>query len=147
MKVNKIVGIDFGLKHIGIALSDSSLVLAFPSCEITAGKNPEESAKRVWDSLQKEMKDKQFEITLFVVGLPKTLRGEIRERAEQVELFAKTLELLSSKSVHYMDERLSTVQAERSLKELSLTRKERSKHIDEVSAALLLQSYLDMKKI
>lgn len=147
MYVKKIVGIDFGLKRIGIALSDSSMVLAFPYCEISAGKNPEESAKYVWEALQKEMREKHFDITLFVVGFPKTLKGEIRERAEQVELFAKTLELLSSKPVHYMDERLSTVQADRSLKALSLTRKERSKHIDEVSAALLLQSYLDMKKI
>jgi putative Holliday junction resolvase len=146
MITKKLVGIDFGLKRIGIALSDSTAVLAFPYKEIKAGKTPEQSAENVWIDLQKEMVVKQFDIHLFVIGLPKTMKGEIKERALQVELFAKTLELLSSKPVQYIDERLSTVQAERSLKELSLTRKQRSKHIDEVSAALILQSHLDLHR-
>lgn len=140
----KMIGIDFGLKRIGIAISDTSCILAFPYKEIAAGKNPEQSADIVWSELQKDMLKNNFNISLFVVGLPKTLKGEIKERALQVEIFSKRLELLSSKPVHYMDERFSTAHAERSLKELSLTRKERSKHIDEVSAALLLQSYLDI---
>ena len=146
MTITKIVGIDFGLRRIGTAISDTSSIFAFPYKEIAAGKNPEESAELVWHNLQKEMSTNHFDISLFVIGLPKTMKGEIKERALQVELFGKRLEVLSTKPIYYMDERLSTVQADRSLKELLLSRKARSKHIDEVSAALLLQSYLDLQR-
>lgn len=139
----RIVGLDFGHKRIGIALSDTLFTFAFPIKEISAGTTPEQSAEIVWNEIQQLLISKKCALRLFVIGLPLTLKGEQKERALEVHRFSETLTKLSQKQVHLMDERLSSLCAERALKNLDFSRKKRAKFMDEVSAALVLQSYLD----
>lgn len=131
MNKKKIAAIDFGLKRIGIALSDLSQKIAFPYATVEGGVDG------VVKALAKEP------VSLIVVGLPLLLSGQKGEMALKVEVFARALEEKSQIPVQLLDERLSSRGADAKLRELSLARRERDERIDRASAALLLQTYLD----
>lgn len=89
---------------------------------------------------------KDYEVEKFVVGLPKNMNNTIGERAEKSQEYGKKLEELFNKPVVYVDERLTTVQAERMLIEQADTsRRKRKQVIDKLAASLILQNYLDMQ--
>lgn len=143
--MKRFVGIDFGLKRIGLALSDPLGLFAQPLGEVLAGKTPEESALKVWSELKEMMKQRKIEYALFVIGLPITMKGDEKERATQVKAFGVALQQTSSLPIQFLDERLSSLQAERSMKSMLMNRKERAKHVDTVSASIILQCYLDQQ--
>jgi putative Holliday junction resolvase len=132
----RIAAIDFGIKRIGIALSDSQKKLALPYTTVEGGK------KGVANTTAALLK-KKSEIEKILVGLPLLMNGGKGEMASIVETFAKELEAATGIPVELCDERLSSKMADQSLRELSLNRKERSLRIDMAAAALFLQSYLD----
>lgn len=142
----RILGIDFGLKRIGIALSDPLNIFAQPLGKVIAGKSPEKSAEIVWNEIRLIMAKRHIEISLLVIGFPLTLKGIEKERAAQVRAFSSTLASISQLPVHHIDERLSSLQAERALQAGTMSRKERAKVVDEVSASILLQCYLDQQR-
>ena len=135
--MGRIAGIDYGRARIGIAVSDPMGMLASPKRIIQAGKTPEASAALVAKELE--------EVEHFVVGLPLHMSGDEGIMSKEVRAFAKTLEDLSGKGVTLWDERLSSQQVQRTLKESFMNRKKRAQHVDTMSAALILQSYLDTK--
>jgi putative holliday junction resolvase len=137
----RIAAVDYGLKRIGLAISDESGRIALPLKMVPAGQSLKESANNVLLALVPYKK----EIAAIVVGLPLLFSGKRGDMADVVERFANALRQASPLPVETMDERLSSAQAERDLKEMAYSRKERTQMIDSAAAALVLQTYLDRK--
>jgi putative Holliday junction resolvase len=137
----RIVAVDYGLKRIGLAISDDKGRIALPLKLALCAKSLKQTVTNVLSALSPF--DGQIET--IVVGLPLHLDGSKSEMSEAAERFAQALQNETKITVTMMDERLSTAQAERSLKECSYSRKQRTNIIDSASAAILLQTFLDKK--
>lgn len=136
----RILGIDFGEKRIGIAISDPLGLTAQGVAVIGKSETFEEDIKE----LNKIIK-KCGGVDEILVGLPKTLAGEIGIQAQKVLEFVEALKTAFKIPINTWDERLTTVQAERTLMEMGLSAKKRRKVVDKSAAAYILQSYLDSK--
>lgn len=134
----RILGLDVGSKTIGIAISDALKMTAQGLTTITWTEHDMSSAD---DELKKIIEEN--DISEIVVGLPKHMNGSIGERGEFSKTYAKRLEKTFQLPVHLMDERLSTVAAERVLLEADVSREKRRKVIDKMAAVMILQSYLN----
>lgn len=134
----RIAAIDFGMKRIGIAISDEKARIALPLKMILAGKNIKETIQNLLRVLSL-----YSSIDTILVGLPLLLSGKEGEMAKLAKNFADALQKETTATVKMIDERLTTAQAERSLKELSYSRKNRSQIVDSTSATILLQTFLD----
>lgn len=132
--MSRIVGIDFGLKRIGVAVSDAMRKIALPLGTAEGGRNGIQNVMALLAGRQ---------ILAIVIGLPVTLKGERGEMVKKVEEFGTALGQALDAPVIYVDERLSSAAADRSLREISLNRRERSQKIDVTAATMMLQSYLD----
>lgn len=143
----RILGIDFGLARIGISLSDESKILASPLMTLQAEKKSEDTITKLISTLEAHQKLHGYTIEEIVVGLPLMMSGKMGFLADEVKHFVESLKKIISIPVLTWDERLTTVQAERSLRESSLTRKRRSKVVDKVAAVIILQNYLDYRCI
>lgn len=139
----RIFAVDFGLARVGLAISDERQVLALTYTRVAGSKQTEITVKTVLDAMRKAEKDYHCIIQEIVVGLPLMMNGTIGFLADEVKHFAKLLEEASGLKVVFWDERLTSVQAERSLKEGGMSRKKRTQHVDNVAAVLILQNYLD----
>jgi putative Holliday junction resolvase len=137
--MGRIAAIDFGLKRIGIALSDERKQIAFPLATVEGGK-------RGVQNVAMALLDKKKEIEEVMIGLPLLPSGAKGEMALAVERFAEELQKALNLPIVFFDERLSSKHADKQLKELSLNRKERTEKLDRTSAAFLLQSYLEKLK-
>lgn len=146
-KPKRIVGIDYGMARIGIALSDEMQIIATPYQTVQTEKKTEQTAAKVVNLLIQVQENLKCEIEEIIVGLPLMMSGKTGFQADEVKHFVSLLAKSTSIPVRTWDERLTTVQAERSLRESRMTRKKRSKVVDIVSAAIILQSYLDHKKL
>ncbi len=134
----RIMGLDIGTKRTGVAVSDETLFLSSPVHTIET-RDP-----KVWVS---EVTDlvKEREVGEIVVGVPLNQYGEEGEDAAWVK---KRIELLRSRvtiPVVEWDERFTTVQAERRLLDVDMSRGKRKKVIDKVAATIILQGYLDSR--
>jgi putative Holliday junction resolvase len=130
------LGIDYGEKRIGIAVSDPLEITAQPVAVIENGD---------FDGLLRIMKEYE-EVEEIVVGLPKTLKGEVGIQAQKVLDFVEILKQKVSVPIVMWDERLSSAGVERTLIEAGLSRKKRKKVIDKSAATFILQGYLDSKR-
>lgn len=135
----KIAGIDYGRARLGVAYSDDSQKIAFPKDAILGKHDPEKNAHLCALELGKTSYE------LIVVGLPLLLTGKDSPMTQEVKTFASFLEKLTGKQVVLWDERLTSKQIERELISKDVRRKERTKVVDSMAAALILQSYLDTK--
>ncbi len=142
----RILGIDFGLSRLGLALSDQNKIIASPHSVIKAEKAIANTIQNVLNAIAQISKMHCCEIEKIVVGLPLMMSGKTGFLADEVHNFVKNLSEAISIPIETWDERLTTVQAERSLRESSLSRKKRSKIVDMVSASIILQSYLDSRE-
>lgn len=145
MPATRIIGIDFGLKRIGIAISDESKMLASPYKTIGTGKKMEETVRLLLKELEADCAERGYSIQEFVVGMPLMMSGSSGFMADEVRHFIDLLQKSGGHHVETWDERLTSVQAERSLMEGSMSRKKRSKVVDTVAAVIILQNYLDRK--
>lgn len=136
MKKKRIVSIDYGLKRIGLAISDENQIIARALGVVQAEKNSAETIKKILETL------KPYEIEKIIVGHPIHMNGKIGFLADEVQHFVTLLRTYVLYEVALFDERLSSVQAERSLMEGGMRRKDRAKVIDTVSAVIVLQCYL-----
>jgi putative Holliday junction resolvase len=135
----RILGLDFGQKTIGVAVSDS-LGWTAQGVEIIRREdenNLKASIARI-DELCKE-----YEVELIVLGYPKNMNNTIGDRAVKSERFKKRLKKELKLPVKLWDERLSTVAAERDLIEADVSRAGRKEVIDKMAAVFILQGYLD----
>lgn len=139
------IALDYGRARIGVATSDRTGVLASPKAAVFCKKgNLAASARLIWLEIQKLTQEDGLGGIL--LGLPLHLDGQEGEMAREVRLFAGHLQAISSQPVHFIDERLSSAQAEKLLSTLPFSRKERAARSDSAAATLLLQTFLDTKK-
>jgi putative Holliday junction resolvase len=138
----RLLGIDYGLARLGLALSDERQIVALPYKVFKA----ERAAVRTVAALLKEIEAMPSPLQEIVVGLPLMMDGRSGLLADEVQHFVALLKEAVTIPVVLWDERLTTVQAERSLREGSLSRKKRSQKVDSVAAVLLLQSYLNYRQ-
>lgn len=136
--MGRIAAIDYGLKRIGIALSDEKKIIALPFATVEGGK-------RGAAAVAARLLERRKEIEAIVIGLPLLMNGQKGEMALHIEIFGKELGELLSLPIVFFDERLSSKQADASLRAMGQNRKKRTEHIDQAAAALLLQTYLDQQ--
>jgi putative holliday junction resolvase len=145
IKGKRLVGIDFGMSHIGLALSDERQIIATPFQTLQTQKKTEQTIITLLAVLDDFKQKNDCEFEEIIVGLPLMMNGRKGLLADEVQHFIELLTKATTIPIKTWDERLTTVQAERSLRESQMSRKKRSKVIDVVSAAIILQSYLDHK--
>lgn len=138
--MSRIVGIDPGAARVGIAISDDDSSIAFPRETVAARGGVAEAAKRVREALDDD------EVSLVVVGLPLRLDGTEGEAARRAKLLGDAIGDALGIEVVYWDERLTTVAAERSLREMGRRGAKQREVVDQSAATILLQGYLDAKK-
>lgn len=135
MREKRILGIDYGTKRMGIALSDPTGVIASPLKTVDRAK-----IETVLADIMQE-----YAIETIVIGHPLRTDGKRGERAVEVEAFAERIEQDFSVSVILWDERFSTQAAERAMHEMDEKPSRNKAKVDRIAAALVLQSYLDAK--
>ena len=140
--MTRVLGIDFGLKRIGLALSDPSKLIASPLKILYAAKTLEQTVTLLLKEIE-ELKNSNRIIETIVMGLPLLLSGKDSDTTRTVRQFATLIETASTLPLVLWDERLTTTQVENILKEDKMSRKKRTKHLDTMSATLILQTYLD----
>lgn len=143
----RILGIDYGMKRIGLALSDETHLIASPLKTFQASHKLEETIRGLVKELEQDQKDKKYTLKEIVVGLPLKMSGTMSFISDEVALFADKLAEAISTPVITWDERLTSVQAERAMMEGSFSRKKRTQKLDQVSAVIILQNYLDSKNL
>ncbi len=136
----RILGLDFGQKTIGVAISDPFGWTA-QGVEIIR-RDKEKSVNKSIERIGQIIKE--YSVEKIILGYPKNMNNTVGERGEKTETFKKKLEkTFNNIEVILWDERLSTVGAERSLLEADLSRKKRKNVIDKMAAVFILQGYLD----
>ena len=138
----RILGLDFGSKTVGVAVSDG-LLLTAQGVE-TIERKDENKLRKTCARIEELIAE--YEITEIVLGLPKNMNNTEGERVEKTKAFGEMLERRTGLPVHYWDERLTTVAAEQILMESGVRRENRKAVIDKVAAGLILQGYLDCLK-
>lgn len=139
----RILGIDFGMKRIGLALSDEMKILASPLKTFQAFRKMEETIEALVKELKQHEVDRSYELEAIVVGFPLKMSGNMSLISDEVNIFVKALEEAISIPIIKWDERLTSVLADRAMMEGSFTRKKRTQKLDELSAVIILQNYLD----
>lgn len=139
--MGRILGIDFGERRVGLAISDPSATIAqpLPTLARRRGKRPPvEAVARIVE---------EHQATGIVIGLPLTLEGEESEWTQAVRAFGQRLAERTGVPVTYVDERLTSVRAERAVRSLGLPKRERERkeRVDSAAALLILQAFLDRR--
>jgi putative Holliday junction resolvase len=138
----RLLGVDYGERRVGIALSDPTATIAQPLTVLLrrAGKRPPVQA--VADLIA------QHEVVHIVVGLPLTLAGEENDWTREARDFGEKVAARAGVGVTFADERMTSVAAERAVRSLGLRRaeRERKERVDAAAAAIILQGYLDRMK-
>ncbi len=138
----RIMGLDFGSKTVGVAVSDPLLLTAQG---ITIIRRKEENKLRR-TLAQIEALIEEYEVSEIVLGNPKNMNATLGERAELSAEFKEKLERRTGLPVTLWDERLTTVAAEKAMIEGGIRREHRKEHVDKIAAVLILQGYLDYLK-
>lgn len=146
-KASRIAALDYGMARIGFAVSDESKIIATPVVVIKTEKNSEKTIAKVLRELTLHQEKYHYVLEEIIIGLPLLLSGKKGLLADEVKHFADLMAKSTTIPLVFWDERLTTVQAERSMLESNMTRKKRSQIVDTVAAVILLQSYLDHKHI
>jgi putative Holliday junction resolvase len=133
------MALDVGGRRIGVALSDTTRVLASPLTTLRA-----EPRDRVIAQIAALVA--QHEVAEVVVGLPLTLSGEVGPQAQTVQTFADELRRALDVPLHLFDERLTSVAAERMMIDMGIKPERRKARIDEVAASIILQDFLETRR-
>lgn len=135
----RILGLDFGSKTTGVALSDE-LLLTAQGVEIIRRKAPTKLRQTL---ARIEELCEQYGVERIVLGYPKNMNNTEGERCERTKEFKEMLERRTGLEVILWDERLTTVAADMSMMEMGIRRENRKEYVDEIAAILILQGYLD----
>jgi putative Holliday junction resolvase len=135
----RIMGLDYGSKTVGVAVSDELHVIA-QGLEIIR----RDSEKKIRKTLIRiDELIAEYQVEKIVLGFPKNMNNTIGERAEKTLELKETLERRTGLEVVLWDERLSTVSAHKTMMEAGIRRENREKYVDSIAAAIILQGYLD----
>ena len=139
----RIMGLDFGSRTTGVAVSDP-LGITAQGVETIVRKD-EYKLRQTCARIEELIKE--YEIEEIVLGYPKNMNNTAGERAEKTEAFKAMLERRTGKPVILWDERLTTIAAERVLMESGVRRENRKAVVDKIAAVLILQGYLDSRSV
>lgn len=139
----RIMGLDFGSKTVGVAISDSLLVTA-QGIEIIRRKE-ENKLRRTLARIEELIVE--YDVSEIVLGLPKHMNGSEGVRVELTNEFKEKLERRTGLPVMLWDERLTTVAADKAMLETGVRREARKDYVDMIAAVLILQGYLDRQKV
>ncbi len=138
----RIMGLDFGSKTVGVAISDPLLVTA-QGVETVFRKSPgklRQTLARIEELIA------QYEVEKIVLGYPKNMNNTEGERCEKTKEFSRMLMERTGLAVVLWDERLTTAAAGQVLMESGVRREHRKEYVDKIAAVLILQGYLDAQK-
>ena len=133
------MGLDYGSKTVGVAVSDA-LLLTAQNIE-TICREQENKLRRTLARIQELCLE--YEVEEIVLGFPKNMNNTTGDRAEKSLEFAEMLKKRTGLPVVMWDERLTTMEANRVLMEGGVRREDRKEHLDSLAAVLILQGYLD----
>lgn len=137
----RVMGLDFGSKTVGVAVSDP-LGLTAQGIE-TIWRKEENKLRRTCARIEELIRE--YEVDCIVLGLPRHMNNDVGDRAEKSLEFGEMLRRRTGLEVVMWDERLTTVEAERTLIESNVRREDRKKYVDKIAAVFILQGYLDSK--
>ena len=132
----RIMGLDYGDKTVGVAISDELLLTAQP-VETIQRERPAKLRKTFALIVE-------YDVERIVLGLPKRMNNEEGERCERTREFGDQLAKRTGIAIIYQDERLTTKEADAVLDEGGVRKENRKEYIDKLAASLILQGYLDM---
>ena len=135
----RILGLDYGSKTVGVAVSDP-LGLTAQSVE-TIWRKQENKLRQTLARIEEIAKE--YGVEKIVLGFPKHMNNDIGERAEKSLEFKEMLERRTGLPVVMWDERLTTVEADRTMMETGIRRENRKEYVDMIAAVFILQGYLD----
>ncbi len=135
----RILGLDFGSKTVGVAVSAELLVTA-QGLEIIRRKSPDK-LRRTLARIEEIIAE--YRVEQIVLGYPKNMNNTEGERCQRTKEFEEMLSRRTNLPVTLWDERLTTVSADRYLMEAGVRRENRREYVDEIAAVLILQGYLD----
>ena len=135
----RILGLDYGSKTVGVAVSDP-LGLTAQGVE-TIWRKQENKLRQTLARIEELISE--YQVERIVLGYPKNMNNTIGERAEKSLEFQQMLERRTGLPVIMWDERLTTVEANRTLMEASVRRENRKQYLDQLAAVFILQGYLD----
>lgn len=135
----RIMGLDYGAKTVGVAVSDALQITA-QGIEIVRRKQ-ENKLRQTLARIEELIVE--YEVEKIVLGLPKNMNDTVGERAERSLQFQEMLERRTGLPVVMWDERLTTVSADKAMMEAGIRRENRKEYVDSIAAALILQGYLD----
>ena len=139
----RIMGLDFGSKTVGVAISDPLLITA-QGIEIIRRK---EENKLRQTLARIEQLIVEYGVEEIVLGLPKNMNNTEGIRVELTKEFQEKLERRTGLPVNLWDERLTTVAADKTMMEAGIRREERREHVDRIAACFILQGYLDRRNM
>lgn len=137
----RIMGLDFGSKTVGVAISDPLLITAQGKEIIRREK--EDKLRKTLARIEELIEEN--DVTEIVLGNPKNLNGTEGDRVEKTKAFMEMLERRTGLKVTLWDERLTTVAADKYMMEAGIRRENRKDFVDEIAAVFILQGYLDSK--
>ena len=140
----RVLGLDYGSRTVGVAVSDP-LLLTAQGVEIIR-RDHENKLRRTYARIE-EIIAEYGDIDRIVLGFPKNMNNTLGERAKKTEEFKEALERRCGLPVILWDERLTTVAAENTMKEIGIRRENRGKYVDEIAAMLILQGFLDSQHL
>mgnify|MGYP000351518218 CR=1 FL=1 len=138
----RIMGLDYGSKTVGVAISDPLLITAQP-IEIIR-RESENKLRRTLARIEELAA--QYEVSEIVLGLPKNMDNSLGDRAAKSLEFKELVERRTSLKCTMWDERLTTVSAHKAMIEAGIRREDRGKYVDSIAAVFILQGYLDSRK-
>jgi RNAse H-fold protein YqgF len=133
------MGLDFGSKTVGVAISDPLLITA-QGIEIVRRKY-EDKLRQTLARIEELIV--AYEVDEIILGYPKNMNDSLGERAEKTLAFQEMLERRTGLTVQLWDERLTTVAADKAMIEAGIRRENRKEHVDKIAAVFILQGYLD----
>ena len=137
----RIMGLDFGSKTVGVAVSDP-LFLTAQGVEIVR-REKENQLRKTLARIEELIGE--YEVGEIVLGLPMNMNGSEGVRVELTREFQEKLERRTGLPVHLYDERLTTVMADNAMMEAGIRREDRKEYVDRIAAQLILQGYLDRR--
>ena len=133
------MGLDYGSKTVGVAMSDPLGITA--QAVETIWRKDENKLRKTCARIEELINE--YEVERIVLGLPKHMNNDLGERAQKALAFGEMVKRRTGLEVVMWDERLTTVEAERTLIENSVRRENRKQYIDKIAAVFILQGYLD----
>ena len=135
----RIMGLDYGSKTVGVAMSDPLGITA--QAVETIWRKDENKLRKTCARIEELINE--YEVERIVLGLPKHMNNDLGERAQKALAFGEMVKRRTGLEVVMWDERLTTVEAERTLIENNVRRENRKQYLDKIAAVFILQGYLD----